>query len=348
MKTTGAGRRRDEAASPGPTQPADAGVTMVEAVRLALARAMADDSTVILLGEDIGKDGGVFRATDGLLARFGPQRVFDTPISEALIGGMPIGLAAMGFRPVAEIQFMGFIYPVIDQLVNHAGRLRNRTRGRLCCPMVLRAPFGGGIHAPEHHSESMEAMFAHIPGIRVVIPSSPAKAYGLLLAAIRDPDPVVFLEPKRVYRSFREPVTDDGKALPLDCAFVLREGRDLTLVSWGAMLTETLAAAQTLAVEGIEAEVIDVATLKYFDAETILESVARTGRCVIVHEAPLSGGFGAEIAARLAGEGLMHLLAPVERVAGWDTVMPLPKLEARYMPSEARILAAARRALAYG
>jgi pyruvate dehydrogenase E1 component beta subunit len=248
---------------------------------------------------------------------------------------------------VAEIQFMGFIYPVIDQWVNHAGRLRHRTGGRLSCPVVLRAPFGGGIHAPEHHSESMEAMFAHIPGIRVVIPSSPARAYGLLLAAIRDPDPVLFLEPKRLYRAQREPVADDGQALPLDQAFVLRQGRDLTLVSWGAMLTETLAAAQTLAAEGIEAEVIDVATLKLLDAETILESVARTGRCVIVHEAPLTGGFGAEIAARLADEGLMSLLAPVERVAGWDTVMPLPRLEGHYMPSAARIVAAARRALQY-
>lgn len=330
-----------------PRAPQPPGLTMVQAVNLALARAMSDDPDVVLLGEDIGVDGGVFRATEGLLARFGRQRVLDTPISEALLGGLPVGMAAMGLRPVAEVQFMGFIYPVIDQLVNHAGRLRNRTRGRLSCPMVLRAPFGGGIHAPEHHSESMEAMFAHIPGIRVVIPSSPARAYGLLLAAIRDPDPVVFLEPKRIYRALREPVVDDGQALPLDRAFVLRAGRDLTLVSWGAMLTETLAAAETLAAEGIEAEVIDVATLKLLDAPTILASVERTGRCVIVHEAPLTGGFGAEIAARLAGEGLMHLLAPVERVTGWDTVMPLPRLEGHYMPSTARILAAARRALDY-
>lgn len=336
-----------DAPLPGATPAEAAGLTMVEAVRLALARAMADDPAVLLLGEDIGVNGGVFRATDGLLGRFGPERVFDTPISEALIGGLPVGLAAMGYRPVAEIQFMGFIYPVIDQWVNHAGRLRHRTGGRLSCPMVLRAPFGGGIHAPEHHSESMEAMFAHIPGIRVVIPSSPARAYGLLLAAIRDPDPVLFLEPKRLYRAPREPVADDGQALPLDRAFVLRPGRDLTLVSWGAMLSETLAAAQTLAAEGIEAEVIDVATLKLLDAETILASVARTGRCVIVHEAPLTGGFGAEIAARLAGEGLMSLLAPVERVAGWDTVMPLPRLERHYMPSAVRIVAAARRVLQY-
>jgi pyruvate dehydrogenase E1 component beta subunit len=322
-------------------------LTLVEAVRLALARALAEDDRVVLLGEDIGAVGGVFRATDGLLARFGADRVRDTPLSEALLGGLAVGLGAMGFRPVAEIQFTGFIYPLIDQLVNHASRLRTRTRGRLTCPIVIRSPYGGGIHAPEHHSESPEAMFAHIPGIRVVIPSSPAKAYGLLLAAIRDPDPVVFLEPTRTYRSVRERVADDGIALALDRAFVLREGTDVTLVSWGAMLTETLAAAAALAGGGVSAEVVDVATLKLLDFATILASVEKTGRCVIVHEAALTGGFGAEIAARLAAEGLMHLLAPVERVAGWDTVMPFPRLERYYMPSQARIVAAARRAMEF-
>jgi len=320
---------------------------MVEAVNHALARAMEEDDTVVLLGEDVGVDGGVFRATDGLIDRFGARRVRDTPLSEALLGGLPVGLSAMGFRPVTEIQFMGFIYPVIDQLVNHASRMRTRTRGRLSCPLVIRAPFGGGIRAPEHHSESTEAMFAQIPGIRVVIPSSPSKAYGLLLAAIRDPDPVVFLEPKRAYRSTREPVTDDGAALPLDRSFVLRNGGDVTLVSWGAMLEETLAAAASLAAAGIEAEVIDVASLRELDFATILGSVTKTGRCVIVHEAPLTGGFGAEIAARMAGEGLLHLLAPVERVAGWDVVMPLPQLEAHYMPSVDRVSDAVRRVMEY-
>ncbi|MEO3427376.1 alpha-ketoacid dehydrogenase subunit beta [Pelagibius sp. CAU 1746] len=322
-------------------------LTLVEAVRLALARAMGDDETVLLLGEDVGIDGGVFRATEGLLARFGAARVIDTPLSESLFTGLAVGLGAQGFRPVIEYQFMGFMYPAIDQVLNHAGRLRNRTRGRLSCPMVIRAPYGGGIHAPEHHSESMEALFAHIPGIRVVIPSSPAKAYGLLLAAIRDPDPVVFLEPKRIYRATKEEVCDDGSALPLDTCFTLREGRDVTLVSWGAMLRETLAAAETLAAEGKEAEVIDVATLKPLDMDTILASVARTGRCVIVQEAPLSGGVGAEIAAGLADRGLVDLLAPVGRVAGYDTVMPLPRLEAHYMPTEQRILRKARETLAY-
>jgi 2-oxoisovalerate dehydrogenase E1 component beta subunit len=324
-----------------------AALTLVEAVRTALARAMADDPGVLVLGEDVGRDGGVFRATDGLLARFGEERVLDTPLSEALLAGLGIGLAAQGFRPVVEFQFTGFIYPAIDQLVNHAGRLRNRTRGRLSCPMVVRAPCGGGIKAPEHHSESPEAMFAHIPGIRVVIPSSPRRAYGLLLAAIRDPDPVVFLEPTRLYRAVREDVADDGEALPLDRCFVLREGQDLTFVTWGAMAQEVLAAAETLAAEGVSAEVVDVATLALLDAATILDSVARTGRCVIVHEAPLTAGFGAEIAARLASEGLLSLLAPVERVTGWDTVMPLPRLERHYLPGESRILAAARRVLAF-
>ena len=322
-------------------------ITLVQAVNLALARAMEADRSVVVLGEDVGTDGGVFRATDGLLARFGEARVLDTPLAEAAIAGLSVGLAAQGFRPVAEIQFTGFIYPAIDQMVNHASRLRTRTRGRLTCPMVLRSPCGGGIHAPEHHSESPEAMFAHVPGLRVVIPSSPARAYGLLLAAIRDPDPVVFLEPTRLYRAVKEDVADDGQALPLDRAFVLRDGTDLTLVTWGAMVTETLAAADTLAAEGVDSEVIDLATLKPLDADTLLASVTKTGRCVIVHEAPLTGGFGAEVAARLAERALTSLLAPIERVTGYDIVMPLPRLEHHDMPGEARILAAARRALAY-
>ena len=322
-------------------------INLVQAVNLALARAMVEDDNVVVLGEDVAAEGGVFRATDGLLTRFGPGRVFDTPLAENAIVGLSVGLAAQGFRPVAEIQFTGFIYPAIDQLVSHASRLRTRTRGRLTCPMVVRSPAGGGIRAIEHHSESPEAMFAHIPGLRVVIPSSPARAYGMLLAAIRDPDPVVFLEPTRLYRAAREEVEDDGAALPLDRCFVLREGTDITFLTWGAMINETLAASDTLAGEGISVEVIDLATLKPLDSDSILASVAKTGRCVIVHEAPLTGGFGAEIAAKIAERGLVSLLAPIERVAGWDTVMPLPRLEQYYLPSEARIVAAARRILAY-
>ncbi len=320
-------------------------LTLVEAVTRALAWEMNADPAVIVLGEDVGLNGGVFRATAGLQERFGTQRVIDTPLAETLIAGMSVGMAAEHLKPVAEIQFMGFIYPTIDHILSHAGRLRTRTRGRLTCPMVLRAAFGGGIHAPEHHSESTEALFAHIPGIRVVIPSSPARAYGLLLAAIRDPDPVVFLEPKRLYRMLKQPVADDGEALPLDVCFVLREGTDLTLVSWGAMIVETLAAADRLAAEGISAEVIDVATIAPLDIDSILESVARTGRCVIVHEAARNNGVGAEIAAELADKGLLSLLAPVARVTGYDTIMPLYQLENDYLPDTARIVAAARQTL---
>lgn len=322
-------------------------ITLVEAVNQALAFEMANNGNVLVVGEDVGVDGGVFRATAGLLDRFGAERVLDTPLSETLIAGAAIGMAAQGLNPVAEIQFMGFAYPAIDQLLNHAARLRNRTRGRLTCPMVLRAPFGGGIHAPEHHSESTEALFAHIPGLRVVIPSSPARAYGLLLAAIRDPDPVVFLEPKRIYRLFKQGVPDNGEGLPLDVCFVLRSGSEVSIVSWGATIQEALAAANRLAEQGVSAEVIDVATLKPLDVKTILESVEKTGRCVIVHEAALSGGWGAEIAAQLAEHGLLHLLAPVRRVAGYDTVMPLSRLEHRYLPSVERIVRAANEVLEF-
>lgn len=322
-------------------------ITLVEAVNRALAWEMEHDPEVVIVGEDVGVNGGVFRATVGLQQRFGKERVRDTPLAETLIAGMAIGMAVQGLHPVAEIQFMGFIYPTLDHLINHASRMRNRTRGRLSCPMVLRAPYGGGIHAPEHHSESVEAMLAHTPGLRVVIPATPSRAYGLLLAAIRDPDPVVFLEPKRVYRLIKEEVDDNGEALPLDVCFLEREGSDITLVSWGAMLRETKQAAETLATEGVEAEVIDVATLKPLDMATILASVQKTGRCVIIHEAARHCGVGAEIAAQLAEKGLLSLLAPILRVTGYDTVMPLPKLEHHYMPSVDRIVAAARQSLEY-
>lgn len=322
-------------------------ITLVEAINLALARALEEDERVLVFGEDVGHNGGVFRATSGLQERFGERRVRDTPLNEAMIAGMAIGMAAQGLRPVAEIQFSGFIYPALDQLINHAARLRNRTRSRLSCPLVLRAPAGGGIRAPEHHSESNEVLLAHIPGLRVVMPSSPRRAYGLLLAAIRDPDPVVFFEPTRLYRLLRETVDDNAAALPLDTCFVLREGRDLTLVAWGASVHESLLAAEQLEAQGISAEVIDVATLSPLDMSTILASVAKTGRCCIVHEAPRSGGWGAEIAARLADEGLFSLLAPVARVTGYDTVMPLFRLEGTYLPDAARIIAAARRLLEY-
>jgi 2-oxoisovalerate dehydrogenase E1 component beta subunit len=317
--------------------------TLVEAVNLALGRAMEDDPSVVVLGEDVGVDGGVFRATAGLQKRFGSERVLDTPLAELLISGLCVGMAAQGLKPVGEIQFMGFLYPCLDQLVNHASRMRNRTQGRLTCPMVLRTPHGAGIRAPEHHSESTEAMLAHIPGLRVVMPSSSERAYGLLLAAIRDPDPVVFLEPTRLYRAAKSQVNDNGEALPLDRAFVLREGRDVTLISWGAALKETAAAADALSAEGIASEVIDLATLKPFDEDTVLASVAKTGRCVIVHEAARTGGFGGEIAATIAERGLSSMLAPVIRVTGYDTIVPMARLEQHYMPSVERITTAVRK-----
>jgi len=318
-------------------------ITLIEAVTMALAHEMERDQSVTILGEDVGVNGGVFRATAGLQERFGTERVMDTPLAESMIAGLAVGMAAQGMRPVAEIQFMGFIYPTVDQMINHAGRLRHRTRGRMSCPMVLRAPFGGGIHAPEHHSESTEALFAHMPGVRVVIPSSPARAYGLLLAAIRDPDPVVFLEPKRIYRLQKQEVADDGKALPLDVCYTLREGEDVTLVTWGAMIFETLKAAEQLGKEGIDCEVVDVATVSPIDMETILESVEKTGRLVIVHEAARSCGVGAEIAAGVAEKGLYDLEAPIQRVTGYDTVMPLFRMEYQYLPSVQRIVDAVKR-----
>lgn len=319
-----------------------ADVTLIDAVTMAMAWELEHDPRVIVLGEDVGVNGGVFRATAGLQERFGVDRVMDTPLAEGMIAGVSIGMSAQGMLPVAEIQFMGFIYPTVDQMINHAGRLRNRTRGRLSCPMVLRAPYGGGIHAPEHHSESTEALFSHMPGVRVVIPSSPSRAYGLLLAAIRDPDPVVFLEPKRIYRLNRQSVEDNGKALPLDVCYILREGKDVTVVTWGAMTYETMKAAERLARNGIDCEIIDLATISPIDYETILESVEKTGRLVIVHEAARTCGVGAEVAAIVAEKGIYDLKAPVRRVTGYDVVMPLFRREMDYMPSVAKIVDAVR------
>ena len=321
-------------------------ITLIEAVTQALAYEMTHDDSVMVLGEDVGLNGGVFRATQGLQEKFGELRVLDTPLDEATIAGVTVGLAAAGMKPVAEAQFEGFIYPMMEQIACHAARLRNRTRGRITVPAVFRAPWGGGIRAPEHHSEANEHLFTNIPGLRVVLPSSPARAYGLLLAAIRDPDPVMFFEPKRIYRQYKEEVPDDGEALPLDVCFVLRDGTDVTLVTWGAQVKECLEAADELAAEGISAEVIDVATLTPLDFDTIAESVQKTGRCVIVHEAPKTAGFGAEIAARLSEECLYDLLAPVERVTGFDTHIPLFRLEMKYLPSVERIVDAAKRTLA--
>lgn len=312
-------------------------ITLIEAVTQALAYELAHDKDVVVFGEDVGKNGGVFRATVGLQERFGEKRVFDSPLAESMIAGLAVGMSTQGLKPVAEFQFMGFIYPAMNQIISHAARMRNRTRGRLHCPLVFRAPFGGGIRAPEHHSESTEALFAHIPGLQVVIPSSPKRAYGLLLAAMRNPDPVLFLEPKRIYRLVKQPVADDGQALPLGKCFTLQEGDDVTLISWGASMHETLIAAKHLGEEGVSCEIIDVATIKPLDIETILASVEKTGRCVIVHEAAKTGGVGAEISAQIMENCMTDLLAPVQRVTGYDTVMPYFQLEKQYIPSVARI-----------
>lgn len=322
-------------------------ITLADGINMALAHELTRDPNVVLFGEDIGKNGGVFRVTAGLQEKFGENRVWDSPLAESMIVGLAIGLSTQKFRPIVEIQFEGFLFPAFDQLISHASRIRNRTRGRLSCPMVVRVPWGGGIHAPEHHSDSPEALLAHIPGLRVVIPSSPERAYGLLLASIRDPDPVIFFEPKRIYRKVKQNVEDTGEALPLDTCFILREGEDITLVTWGAMIFETLEAAKILEKEGINAEVIDVATIKPLDMKTILNSVEKTGRCVIIHEAPKTCGVGAEIAASLAEHALTSLLAPIERVTGYDTIMPLLKLENHYIPSTERIVRGAKKVMEF-
>lgn len=317
-------------------------LTLVEAVNLALHHEMNRDESVVLLGEDVGDNGGVFRATVGLKEKFGLRRVIDSPLAEALIGGVAIGMASQGLRPIAEFQFQGFVFPAMEHLICHAARIRNRTRGRLTCPAVFRAPFGGGIHAPEHHSESVEALFAHTPGFKVVIPSSPQRAYGLLLASIRCNDPVMFFEPKRIYRTVKSEVIDSGEALPLDRCFTLRKGRDVTLVTWGACVVESLQAAQTLSSQGIELEVIDLASIKPIDMDTILRSLERTGRLLVVHEASRTCGVGAELLARVAEQAMCLLKAPPKRVTGMDTIMPYYRNEDYFMIDEQDIVLAAR------
>ncbi|WEM45723.1 alpha-ketoacid dehydrogenase subunit beta (plasmid) [Photobacterium sp. DA100] len=317
-------------------------VTLLDAINMALHYEMAHDQNVVVLGEDVGDNGGVFRATVGLKEKYGCKRVIDSPLAEALIGGVTVGMATQGLRPVAEFQFQGFVFPAMEHLVCHAARMRNRTRGRLTCPAVFRAPFGGGIHAPEHHSESVEALFAHIPGISVVIPSSPQRAYGLLLAAIRSNDPIMFFEPKRIYRTVKSTVIDNGEALPLNTCFTLRKGRDLTLVTWGACVVESLQAAQTLSELGIEAEVIDLATIKPIDMASIIKSLEKTGRLLVVHEACKTCGVGAEIIARISEQAMCLLKAPPRRVTGTDTIMPYYKNEDYFMIQEDDIVDAAK------
>jgi pyruvate dehydrogenase E1 component beta subunit len=320
--------------------------TLAQAINHALGLALSERDDVVLLGEDIGAAGGVFRLTDGLLERFGRGRVIDTPVAESGIVGVGYGMALAGLRPVLEIQFMGFSYPAFDQVISHVSRIRNRSRHRFTAPLVIRMPYGGGIGAAEHHSESTEALYAHVPGLKVVVPSRPADAAGLLRSAIEDPDPVVFLEPIRLYRAVREELPDRPEPVPLGSAAIERPGTDLTLLAWGAMMTETRAAAEELASTGVHAEVLDVRSLVPLDVATIAASVTKTGRAVVVHEAPRTGGFGAEIVAQIQERCLYSLEAPVARVTGWDTVFPLKRSERHYLPSTERIVAAARRVLA--
>ena len=318
-------------------------LTMVDALNHALLQEMERDESVLVLGQDVGRDGGVFRVTKDLLEKFGPERVIDTPLAESGIIGMSIGLAVAGFKPVVEIQFSGFLPPGFDQLISHASRLRNRSRGGYTVPMVVRCPYGGGVHALEHHSESFEAAYAHIPGLKVVIPSRPFDAKGLLTAAIRDPDPVLFMEPKKVYRSIKEEVPNDEYAIPLGEANIVREGDDITMVAWGSMVKTCLEAAEHTE---HDLEVIDLRTIKPFDKTTLLRSVKRTGRLIVVHEATKTGGWGAEIAATIAESEVASLLkGPIQRVASPDVVIPMPQLERYFYPDEEKILLAVERSM---
>lgn len=315
-------------------------LNLVQAVNQALHDEMSRNPMMVLLGEDIGRDGGVFRATEGLIEQFGDQRVIDTPLSESAIVGVAIGMAAYGLTPVAEIQFMGFLYGAMEQLISHAARLRARSRGQYTCPIVVRTPYGGGIHAPELHSESTEALFIHTPGIKVVVPATPVEAKALLIASIRDPDPVLFLEPSKIYRSIKEEVPEEEHLVPLGKARIVAEGEDVTLIAWGAMLHPTLEAAGKMAEEGIHAEVINLRTLSPLDSETLLQSVEKTGRAIIIHEAARTCGLGAEIAAQLCEHVLLSLSAPILRVTGFDTPVPLPKTEKYYAPDCGQIIQA--------
>ncbi len=321
-------------------------LTMIEAIRLALRQEMRNDDGVIVLGEDVGVDGGVFRVTEGLIDEFGPERVIDTPLAESLIAGCSVGMAVFGLRPVCEMQFSGFSYLGFHQIESHASRLRRRSQGRFQVPMVVRMPYGAGVRALEHHSESKEVYYAHTPGLKMVIPSGPRKARALLVAAIRDPDPVVFFEPKAVYRAFREEVPDDEETYPIGQSETVREGDDLTMISYGAMLHRTLEAAEFLAEQdGVSAEVIDLLTIAPMDDRNFCESARKTGRVVIVHEAHRSFGAGAEIMARLIEKSFYYLEAPIERVTGFDVHVPYFAREQSYLPGRDRIVDAARRAL---
>jgi len=320
---------------------------MVEAINLALREEMERDNRVLIFGEDVGKEGGVFRVTDGLQKKFGPDRVIDTPLAELGISAIALGMAVYGLRPVAEIQFEGFLYPCLDQINNHIGRIRNRSRGRFTSPLVIRFPYGGGIHAPEHHSDSPEAILAHIPGIKVVVPSTPYEAKGLLLSSIRDPDPVLFMEPKRIYRAIREEVPEGDYTIPIGKARLVQEGKDVTIITWGAMVREALNATEQLKGDKIDVEIIDLRTISPMDVDAIINSIRKTGRGVIVHEAPKTCGMGAEIIALINEKALLSLQAPIERVTGFDIPMPLMKSEHYDLPNPKRIVLAVKKVMSF-
>lgn len=315
-------------------------LNIVQAINLGLAQEMARDPSVIVLGEDVGKNGGVFRVTEGLWQKFGEERVVDTPLAESAIVGASIGLAMMGFKPVAEIQFNGFTYPALDQLISHAARMRSRSRGRFSVPLVVRFPYGGGVRALEHHSDSPEAYFCHTAGLKVVVPSNPYDAKGLLVSAIRDPDPVIFMEPMRIYRAVKQEVPEKEYTVPIGEAKTVMEGDGVTVIAWGSMVRECVAAAEAAARRGVSCEVIDLRTLSPLDEFAMMKSVKKTGRAVVVHEAPRNCGLGAEIAAVIQEKAFLSLEAPVARVTGYDVAYPLPKLESYYLPGQDRILRA--------
>lgn len=318
-------------------------INMVQALNSALSNEMEEDPSVVVLGEDVGKDGGVFRVTEGLFNRFGGERVIDTPLAEAAIAGLAIGMAMNGVRPVAEIQFMGFSYLTLNQMISHASRLRNRSRGRFTVPMVMRMPYGAGVKALEHHSESTESLYVQIPGLKVVVPSTPREAKGLLISSIRDPDPVVFLEPTRSYRLMKEEVEDTSFTIPLGQAKTVRAGTDVTVVGWGAMMPFVVKAAEAASAEGVSCEVIDLRTLSPMDSATVVDSVRKTGRCVIAQEAPRTCGVAAELIARINEEAMLSLEAPVERVTAPDIIVPLPQGEQYYYLNANRIYRAVKR-----
>lgn len=321
-------------------------MTMVQALNLGLRQEMEKDDSVIVLGEDVGVDGGVFRVTDGLIDQFGDQRSVDTPLAESGIVGMSIGMAVYGLRPVCEIQFSGFSYLNFHQIESHASRLRLRSQGQITVPMVLRTPYGGGVRALEHHSESREAFYAHIPGLKMVIPSGPRNARALLVSAIRDPDPVIFYEGKAIYRAFREEVPEEEETMPIGKSQVVREGKDLTMISYGAMMRPTLEAALELEdKDGVQAEVIDLLTISPMDDQRFVQSVNKTGRAMVIHEAPRSFGPGAEVVSRLMEKSFYYLEAPISRVTGFDVIIPLFSRENAYLPGVQRIVAAARKTL---